>query len=58
MHDFKEGDLKTSAGRKVKKREQAVAIGLRESGSSRYETPKENERNLKRTLAKKKRNTH
>lgn len=28
MHEFKEGTLKSGSGRKVKSRQQAVAIGL------------------------------
>jgi hypothetical protein len=31
MHEFKEGDLKSSSGRKVRSRKQAVAIGLSEA---------------------------
>lgn len=32
MHAFKNGDLKSSSGAKVKSREQAIAIGLSEAG--------------------------
>lgn len=35
MHEFKEGDLHSSSGSKVKKRKQAVAIAMSESGQSR-----------------------
>jgi hypothetical protein len=35
MHEFKHGELKSSTGAKVKKRKQAVAIALSESGQSR-----------------------
>jgi hypothetical protein len=31
MHEYKEGDLKSSSGKKVKSRKQAVAIGLSEA---------------------------
>jgi hypothetical protein len=31
MHEFKEGELKSSSGRKVTDRKQAVAIGLSEA---------------------------
>ncbi|WP_189488568.1 DUF6496 domain-containing protein [Asticcacaulis endophyticus] len=31
MHEFKEGDLKSSSGDKVKSRKQIVAIALREA---------------------------
>jgi hypothetical protein len=35
MHEYKEGDLKSSSGRKVKSRKQAVAIAMSESGQSK-----------------------
>jgi hypothetical protein len=35
MHEFKEGDLKSSSGKKVTSRKQAVAIGMSEAGVSR-----------------------
>ena len=35
MHEYKEGDLKSSSGDKVKSRKQAVAIALSESGQSK-----------------------
>jgi hypothetical protein len=35
MHEFKHGDLKSSSGKKVKSRKQAVAIAMSESGQSR-----------------------
>ncbi len=35
MHEFKEGDLKSSSGDKVKKRDQAIAIALSEAGASK-----------------------
>lgn len=39
MHDemtkFKKGSLKSSSGKKVKSRKQAIAIGLSESGQSK-----------------------
>ena len=43
MHEFKEGDLKSSSGKKVRSRKQAVAIGLseaREAGGSVPPPPK------------------
>ena len=49
MHEFKHGELKRGRGGKVKSRRQAVAIALHEAGASKYETPKENRRNLART---------
>lgn len=53
MHEFKHGELKTAHGtRKVKNPKQAVAIALHEAGASKYESPAENRRNLRRTKAK------
>jgi hypothetical protein len=49
MHEFKHGELETSAGKKVKNPKQAIAIGLREAGASKYESDEKNEENLKRT---------
>lgn len=54
MHEFKEDDLRSSSGDKVKSRKQAIAIGLSEAGSSNRKTPSQNKRALKRTTAKKK----
>ena len=56
MHEFKHGELKTAAGkRKVKNPKQAVAIALHEAGASKYESPQENKRNLRRTKEKERR---
>src|SRR5438128_12208970 len=49
MHEFKHGELETSRGRKVKNPKQAIAIGLREAGASKYESKEKNRENLKRT---------
>lgn len=35
MHEYKHGGLKSSSGAKVKKRKQAIAIAMSESGQSR-----------------------
>jgi hypothetical protein len=35
MHEFKEGELESSTGKKVKNRKQAIAIAMSESGQSR-----------------------
>lgn len=35
MHEYKEGELKSSSGRKVKSQKQAVAIAMSESGQSK-----------------------
>src|SRR2546421_199367 len=58
MHEYKHGELKSGPrGRagKVKNPKQAIAIALHEAGSSKYESPKENRRNLARTKAKERR---
>lgn len=41
MKEFKEGNLKSSSGKKVTKREQAVAIGISEAREKGYKTPPE-----------------
>ena len=35
MHEYKEGNLKSGSGRKVKSRKQAVAVAMSESGQSK-----------------------
>jgi len=35
MHEMKEGKLRSSSGKKVTSRKQAIAIGLSEAGMSR-----------------------
>ena len=55
MHEFKHGELETSRGRKVKNPKQAIAIGLREAGASKYESKEKNRENLKRTKARERR---
>ena len=49
MHEYKHGELKSRGGRKVKSRRQAIAVALNEAGASRYQSPKKNRRNLRRT---------
>jgi hypothetical protein len=49
MHEFKHGELQASRGRKVKNPKQAIAIGLREAGASKYESKEKNRENLART---------
>src|SRR5690349_11295588 len=50
MHEYKHGELKQGGGKsKVKSRKQAIAIALRESGTSKYESPKKNRENLQKT---------
>src|SRR5947207_11014622 len=55
MHEFKHGELKRGRGGKggkVKSRRQAIAIALHEAGASKYESAKENRRNLAKTKRK------
>jgi hypothetical protein len=51
MHEYKHGELE-SHGKKVKSRKQAVAIGMKESGSSNKESPRKNRKNLRHTKKK------
>jgi hypothetical protein len=53
MHEYKHGDLESGSGKKVKSRKQAIAIGLKEAGASKYESKSKNKRNLQHTLSKK-----
>jgi Family of unknown function (DUF6496) len=49
MREFKHGELKSgrvAKGGKVKGRRQAIAIALKETGASKYESKRENKRNL------------
>jgi len=55
MHEFKDGELKTSSGRQVRNPKQAIAIGLREAGASKYEGKEKNRENLKRTKRRERR---
>lgn len=52
MHEYKHGELKSSTGKKVKSRKQAIAIGLSEAGASKKESKSTNKRNLAKTKAK------
>jgi len=51
MHEFKHAELETGRGRKVRNPRQAIAIGLREAGASKYESKEKNRENLQRTKA-------
>ena len=55
MHEFKHGELETSRGRKVRNPKQAIAIGLREAGATKFESKKKNRENLMRTKARERR---
>src|SRR4029077_19291755 len=55
MHEFAHGELKSGPGGKggkVKSRRQAIAIALKESGTSKFESKSENKKNLARTKRK------
>jgi hypothetical protein len=41
MHEYKEGKLKSSSGKKVTNRKQAVAIGISEAREKGLKVPKE-----------------
>lgn len=41
MEEFEKGELKTSHGRKVTDRDQAIAIGLSEAREKGYKVPKD-----------------
>jgi hypothetical protein len=55
MHEFKHGELTQNGGAKVKNPKQAIAIALRESGSSNQESPAKNRETLKKTKGKERR---
>jgi hypothetical protein len=55
MHEQKRGTLKSSSGRKVKSRKQAVAIAMSESGQSRK--PKKKTATSRASTARKKSTT-
>jgi uncharacterized protein DUF6496 len=55
MHEFKHGELKSGPGGKagkVKSRRQAIAIALKEAGASKFESKRENKRNLAKSERK------
>ena len=55
MHEFEHGELRSGPdgkGGKVTNRQQAIAIALHEAGASKYESERENERNLEHTEEK------
>lgn len=55
MHEFAHGELRSGPegkGGKVKSRRQAIAIALKEAGASKYQSPKKNQRNLRKTERK------
>src|SRR5947208_3447108 len=55
MHECKHGAVRSGPGGKggkVKNRRQAIAIALKEAGASKYESEKDNKRNLHKTERK------
>jgi hypothetical protein len=55
MHEFKHGELKSGPGGKggkVTSRRQAIAIAVKESGGSKYESDRENRSNLAKAKRK------
>jgi hypothetical protein len=55
MHEYEHGELKSGPGGKggeVKNRKQAIAIALHEAGASKYESDRENRRDLAKTERK------
>lgn len=44
MHEFKEGNLKSSSGKKVTNRKQAIAIGISEAEQKGLKVPKKNKK--------------
>src|ERR1700746_1835512 len=55
MHAVKHGEVKHAGGRKVRNPKQAIAIGLREAGASKYESKEQNRKNLRRTKQRERR---
>ncbi|RYG61799.1 MAG: hypothetical protein EON60_02210 [Alphaproteobacteria bacterium] len=51
MHEYKEGDLKSSSGQKVKSPKQAIAIALSEAGADK--PPSKRPKTKRSTAAKK-----
>ena len=52
LHEFKEGDLKSSSGRKVTSRKQAIAIGISEARESGAKVPAKKTSSRKTTARK------
>ncbi len=52
MHEYKNDELKSGNGGKVKSKKQAIAIALHEAGASKNETKAANKKNLKKTKSK------
>lgn len=52
MHEFKEGKLKSSSGKQVTDRKQAIAIGISEARDAGLKVPKEKQQKQKRKPSK------
>ena len=52
LHEFKEGELKSSSGRKVTSRKQAIAIGISEARESGAKVPAKKTSSRKTTARK------
>ena len=52
MHEYKSGDLKSSSGRKVTSRKQAIAIGLSEARKKGAKVPRKSSGSRKRASKK------
>ena len=52
LHEFKEGDLKSSSGRQVTSRKQAIAIGISEARESGAKVPAKKASRKKATARK------
>lgn len=53
MHEFKEGKLKSSSGKKVTDRSQAIAIGISEAKEAGYKVPEQKTDSKPKTKKKK-----
>lgn len=51
MHEYKRGELKSSTGKKVKSKDQAVAIGLSEARREGSKAPKKSKSDSKKKSA-------
>jgi hypothetical protein len=58
MHEYKEGDLKTSHGRKVTDRDQAIAIGLSEAREAGDKVPSKSKSKSSTSSTHKKASSH
>ncbi len=57
MHEFKQGDLHSGGGRRVRNPKQAIAIALSEAGASDRQSPATNRRRLAETTSRERQGT-